>query len=230
MCRSRQLLRGYPCNGYSLLELMLSLALGAILVASLLTLFESLQRHRLLIDHLLSLQVEADLGLTILLQDWRQSCGAGLLAGQGSASQKGAAAEAKKMSWLQLERNNGRGCEAYEYRYFAAQQTIKRRRLASRSRYSPLLANVMAMQLRFGIDTDGDCQLDRWITQVPTGSTLAIQQLWVSLQMQAWTGQWRQLMALPNVATTLVEDESITQIQVAGIWSVPDQRAHCVHH
>ncbi len=103
-----------------------------------------------MINNQLSLKVATDLSLTVLLQDWRQSCGNALLAGQSNL---------KTGVWLQVERQGKEGCQGYEYRFFADQQSIKRRRLTN----SSLLADINSMLLCFGVDSDGDCQLDRWL-------------------------------------------------------------------
>jgi type II secretory pathway component PulJ len=221
MYASEKCIRGWPSGGYTLLELMLSLALGSALVAGLLAQMDYIQRHKLLVNSQLSLQVAADLGLTVLLQNWRQSCGAGLLAGQGQIETE---------VWLQVERQDKQGCQSYEYRFFAAQQTVKRRRLATGSRYSPLLSDIAAMVLRFGVDSDGDCQLDRWLTAIPTQDAWQVRQVQVTLKLQTWPGNWRQLLTLPNTASSTEAtqmDQSTVSTQVVGIWPVPDPRTEC---
>jgi type II secretory pathway component PulJ len=169
-------------SGHTLLELMISLALGLALIAGLLTYMDHLQRHKRMINNQLSLQVAADLSLTVLLQDWRQSCGNALLAGQSNL---------KTGVWLQVERQGKEGCQGYEYRFFADQQSIKRRRLTNRSRYSPLLADINSMLLRFGVDSDDDCQLDRWLATMPAHDKWQVRQAQVTLQLQTWSGNWR---------------------------------------
>lgn len=212
-----------PCssNGHTLLELMISLALGAALMAGLLTYMDHLQQHKRLVNSQLSLQVTADLGLAVLLQDWRQSCGNGLLAGQSNL---------KTGVWLQVERQGKEGCQGYEYRFFADQKSIKRRRLKNRSRYSPLLADINSMLLRFGVDSDGDCQLDLWLATMPNHDKWQVRQVQVALQLQTWSGNWRQLLTLPNrvdLTKAMQLNQSTIHTQVIGIWSVPDPRSAC---
>ncbi len=65
---------------------------------------------------------------------------------------------------------------------------------------------------------------------MPAHDKWQVRQVQVTLQLQTWSGNWRQLLALPNrvdSTQTMQLSQSTIHTQVIGIWPIPDPRPAC---
>ena len=105
-------------------------------------------------------------------------------------------------------------CVHYEYAHNARAHSLTRRRHGGRS--SGFLANIEAMDLSFGIDSDQDCQIDQWRPSYQINGLVKLHQVRVSLQLRL--GASRQLRALGKSQWEWHGEDEVVLHRVMFIW------------
>ena len=161
-------------------------------------------QHKLLAQVLVQMQSQSQLAIAQVLTDWRSLCGAGVT--QGAA---------QKITLMRLYQGR---CAQYEYAYNANGHSLTRAR--SGGRRSGFLAQVEAMDLSFGIDSDRDCYIDQWRPNYQISGSGRLHQVRASLQLRL--GASRQLKAAGNSQWLWHGEDEVVLHTVKFIWRLSD--------
>lgn len=186
--------------GFTLLEMVLSLAFAGLIMVAIMASLVQFNEHKLLAQVVVKAQSQSQLAVAQLLTDWRNLCGAGVTHGNGQK--------------ITLMRSYQGRCVPYEYAHNARAHGLTRRRHGGRS--SGFLANIEAIDLSFGIDSDQDCQIDQWRPSYQINGLVKLHQVRVSLQLRL--GASRQLRALGNSQWEWHEEDEVVLHRVMFIW------------
>jgi hypothetical protein len=186
--------------GFTLLEMVLSLAFAGLIMVAIMASLVQFNEHKLLAQVVVKAQSQSQLAVAQLLNDWRHLCGAGVTHGN---DQK-----------ITLMRSYQGRCVHYEYAHNARAHGLTRRRHGGRS--SGFLANIEAMDLSFGIDSDQDCQIDHWRPSYQINGLVKLHQVRVSLQLRL--GASRQLRALGKSQWEWHGEDEVVLHRVMFIW------------
>jgi len=186
--------------GFSLLELVLSMGLAALMMAALMASLMQFNRHKLVSQTIVNQQVQGQLASAQVLQDWADVCGAGVV--QGSATS------------ITLQRLHQARCVTYRYALNASTHSLKRKRTGGR--YSSFLAGVEALDLWYGLDTNGDCGINLWTNHYPASLNHRLHQVWVRLTMR--TEASRQLRGNVERGWVWHEEDSVVLSNLGFIW------------
>ena len=186
--------------GFTLLEMVLSLAFAGLIMVAIMASLVQFNEHKLLAQVVVKAQSQSQLAVAQLLTDWRNLCGAGVTHGNGQK--------------ITLMRSYQGRCVPYEYAHNARAHGLTRRRHGGRS--SGFLANIEAMDLSFGIDSDQDCQIDQWRPSYQINGLVKLHQVRVSLQLRL--GASRQLRALGNSQWEWHGEDEVVLHRVMFIW------------
>ncbi|HIG37097.1 MAG TPA: type II secretion system protein [Oceanospirillaceae bacterium] len=188
--------------GFSLLELVLSTGLAALMMTALMTSLMQFNRHKLVAQTIVNQQAQGQLASAQVLQDWADVCGAGVV--QGSATS------------ISLKRLHQAHCVTYDYGLNAPAHSLKRKRAGGR--YSSFLAGVEALDLWYGLDTNGDCGINLWTNHYQTSLNHRLHQVWVRLTMR--TEASRQLGGNLESGWLWHEQDNVLLNKVGFIWRV----------
>ncbi|HCH32751.1 MAG TPA: hypothetical protein DE045_07410 [Oceanospirillaceae bacterium] len=194
-----------PCRseaGFSLLELVLSTGLAALMMTALMASLMQFNRHKLVAQTIVNQQSQSQLASAQVLQDWADVCGAGVV--QGSATS------------ISLKRRHQAQCVTYDYALNASAHSLKRKRAGGR--YSSFLAGVEALDLWYGVDTNGDCGINLWTNHYQTSVNHRLHQVRVRLTMR--TEASRQLGGSLEGRWVWHEQDSVLLNKVGFIWRV----------
>ena len=186
--------------GFTLLEMVLSLAFAGLIMVAIMASLVQFNEHKLLAQVVVKAQSQSQLAVAQLLTDWCHLCGAGVTHGNGQK--------------ITLMRSYQGRCVPYEYAHNARAHGLTRRRLGGRS--SGFLANIEAIDLSFGIDSDQDCQIDQWRPSYQINGLVKLHQVRVSLQLRL--GASRQLRALGNSQWEWHGEDEVVLHRVMFIW------------
>ena len=188
--------------GFSLLELVLSMGLAALMMAALMASLMQFNRHKLVSQTIVNQQVQGQLASAQVLQDWADVCGAGVV--QGSATS------------ISIKRLHQATCVTYDYGLNAPAHSLKRKRAGGR--YSSFLAGVETLELWYGVDTNGDCGINLWTNHYQTSLNHRLHQVWVRLTMR--TEASRQLGGNLEGGWMWHDQDSVLLNNVGFIWRV----------
>jgi hypothetical protein len=188
--------------GFSLLELVLSTGLAALMMTALMASLMQFNRHKLVAQIMVNQQAQGQLVSAQVLQDWGDVCGSGVV--QGSATS------------ISIKRLHQATCVTYDYGLNTPAHSLKRKRAGGR--YSSFLADVEALDLRYGLDTNGDCGINLWTNHYQTSVNHRLHQVWVRLTMR--TEVSRQLGGNLESDWVWHEQDSVLLHKVGFIWRV----------
>jgi len=190
-------------NGFTLLEMTLTTALAALVVVSLISTLIQFNKHKLGAQLLINIQSQGQLANAQLLQDWQGLCRQGVVSGRAGQ--------------LQLMRLHYGRCTHYTYTLDGKTHSLKRRRLGGR--YSSFLAQVQSLALQFGVDTDGDCQIDRWLSNYQPNPNVSLLQVMVAMELRSQVS--RQLGRWQSSVGYWHEADQLLVHPVNTIWVLP---------
>lgn len=188
--------------GFSLVELILSTGLAAMMMAALMASLMQFNRHKLVAQVVINKQSQGQLATAQILRDWADVCALGVAAGSAEL--------------ISLRRLYEGQCVAYSYGFNASSYSLKRRRASGR--YSSFLAQVESVALYYGVDSDGDCRLDQWHNSYIQGQGEALHQVRVMLTMRSPASS--QLRAQGD-SWLWHDTDDVVLHKVETIWQVP---------
>jgi len=155
-------------SGFTLLEMLLSTGLAALIMLAITASLLQFNQHKLLAQVVVQAQSQDQLAVAQVRSDWRNLCGPGVISGT-----------AHNLSIMRLV--HGR-CVNYDYAYGAGGQSLTRRRAGGRS--SSFLAQVESFHLSFGVDTNQDCVIDQWHSSYQISELIKLHQVRVNLELR----------------------------------------------
>jgi|TARA_B110001469_G_scaffold34571_1_gene34798 hypothetical protein len=187
-------------QGFSLLEMVLSAGLASVMMMAISASLVQFNHHKLLAQMVVRAQSQEQLAVAQVLTDWRGLCGLGVISGTAHS--------------LALMRPYQGSCVQYDYGYEAHGHSLTRRRLGGRN--SGFLAQVEAMELYYGVDSNKDCRIDQWRHRYQTHELAELHQVRVFLQLRLPTSQ--QLRVAEVGLWNWHPDEAIVLHPVNFIW------------
>ena len=166
--RNRALIAVAKQSGFTLLEMLLSTGLAALIMLAITASLLQFNQHKLLAQVVVQTQSQDQLAVAQVRSDWRDLCGSGVISGT-----------AHTLSIMRLY--HGR-CVNYDYAYGAGGQSLTRRRAGGRS--SSFLAQVDSFHLSFGVDTNQDCVIDQWHSSYEISEFIKLHQVRVNLVLR----------------------------------------------
>ncbi|MDP6190928.1 MAG: prepilin-type N-terminal cleavage/methylation domain-containing protein, partial [Gammaproteobacteria bacterium] len=151
--------------GFSLLEVLLSLALASVILLAASQLLQSLiQRANWwqLLSNMVVTRESVVKSFAILAE---QVCQPGFIIGEAG-------------HWRWHWRQSGGACQIYDVRFQADKQQLQKRRLGGR--YSGFIDSISALTVSYGVSGQGDCVVRQWLPEV--NDQLARQTLLLRLQ------------------------------------------------
>jgi len=155
-------------NGFTLLELLLSMGLAALMMSAIVASLMQFNQHKLLAQALIQTQSQSQLAVAQVLTDWLGVCGAGVISGTSET--------------ITLMRNDKERCIQYDYAHNDQKHNLTRRKLGGRN--SGFVAQIEAMDLYFGVDSDSDCRIDQWRQSYQAIERVYLYQVRVDLQLR----------------------------------------------
>jgi type II secretory pathway component PulJ len=190
--------------GFTLLEMVLSTGLGALIMIAITASLLQFNQHKLLTQVIVQSQSQAQLAVAQLLADWRNVCSAGVTSGTAQS--------------IDLSRQNQGRCISYNYAHDSSGHSLTRRRFGGRN--SGFLAQVESVDFYYGVDSDKDCHIDHWRRSYQTSEFTDLHQVRVRLQMR--TPASRQLRIGNTSLWIWHEDDHVVIHPADFIWRVLD--------
>tara|TARA_B110000503_G_scaffold53906_1_gene86598 strand:+ start:11638 stop:12267 length:630 start_codon:yes stop_codon:yes gene_type:complete len=187
-------------QGFTLLEMVLSTGLAALMMVAITASLLQFNKHKLLAQTVVQMQSQSQLAVAQVLRDWRSLCGVGVTSGTTQA--------------MSLMRQYQGRCVQYHYAYNAAGHSLTRRKSGGRN--SGFLAQVESMDLYYGVDSNKDCYIDQWRRSYQMSDLVVLHQVRVSLRLRVPTS--KQLRT--GIASLWVwhEDDDVVLDPVNFIW------------
>ena len=192
--------------GFSLLELMITSALAALVMATLLLSLLQFNQHKEVAQSLVQIQTNSQIATAQLLIDWQSLCGSEVISGGNNR--------------IKLMRAHQSQCTQYTYAHNASNNNITRQK--SGGIRSGFVSQVASLKLYFGVDTDQDCRIDQWQNSYSRLLTHKLHQVRVELLIMAKATH--QLSLLEGSVWQLhdVSIDNHTLHPVSFIWRVSD--------
>ena len=187
-------------QGFTLLEIVLSTGLAALMMIAITASLLQFNQHKLLAQVVVQSQSLGQLAVAQVLTDWRGSCGAGVTSGTAQT--------------IKLMRLYQGRCVQYDYAYNSGGYSLTRRRSGGHN--SGFLAQVESMDFYFGVDSDRDCRIDQWRRSYQASALTALHQVKVSLQLRIPSS--RQLRAGKSNLWLWHQDDDVVLHPVNFIW------------
>jgi len=196
---------GTKQHGFTLLEMVLSTGLAALMLVAISTSLLQFNKHKLLSQVVVQSQSQAQLAVAQVLTDWHGLCeglggGGGVISGTAQT--------------IDLTRQYQGRCVQYSYAYNASGHSLTRRRSGGRN--AGFLAQVESMDLYFGVDSDNDCRIDQWRRSYLASELVELHQVRVRLQLR--TPASRQLKAGKSSLWLWHQEDDVVLHPVNFIW------------
>lgn len=189
--------------GYSLLEVLLALALATTSLLAVQHLWQGYwQRTQWwqLVTQVSAREAEV---VDSLQQLHGKGCVAGLLHGA-------------KQQW-RLQLDLGKGCQAYDLRFNGTNGQLQRRR--SGGRYTGFVSDVRQLQVRYGLAASDNCAPQMWLEEV--SSTQAGRVVLMQISMQLAIKEVGQLLVLPDTwQLEQVQSKQVVWVPVTTLVSL----------
>jgi len=187
-------------QGFTLLEMVLSTGLAALMMIAITASLLQFNQHKLLAQAVVEAQSQDQLAVSQILRDWQDVCESGVTSGT-----------AHTISLMRL--HQGR-CVHYKYAYSARGHSLTRRRSGGRN--SGFLAQVESINLFFGVDSDKDCLIDQWRQSYQASELVELHQVRVILQLRVPAS--KQLRAGKSSQWLWYQDDDVVLHPVNFIW------------
>jgi hypothetical protein len=187
-------------QGFSLLEVVLSAGLASLMMMAISAGLVQFNHHKLLAQVVVRAQSQGQLAVAQVLTDWQGLCGLGVTSGAAHT--------------ITLMRPYQGRCMQYDYGYDGRGHSLTRRRLGGRN--SGFLAQVEAMELYYGVDSNRDCRIDQWRHRYQIDELAELHQVRVFLQLRLPTS--KQLRVAQVGQWSWHPDEAIVLHPVNFIW------------
>jgi hypothetical protein len=187
-------------QGFTLLEMVLSTGLAALMMIAITASLLQFNQHKLLAHVVVQSQSLGQLAVAQVLTDWSNVCGAGVTSGTAQS--------------IALMRQYQGHCVRYHYAYTTVGHSLIRRKSGGRN--SGFLTQVESLQFYYGVDSDKDCRIDQWRRSYQSSASLDLYQVRVSLQLR--TPASRQLRAGQGSLWVWHQDDDVVLHPVDFIW------------
>lgn len=187
-------------TGFTLLEMVLSMGLAALMISAMMASLLQFNQHKLLAQALLQSQSQTQLAVAQVLADWFGVCGAGVISGTANT--------------IGLMRNYQGGCIQYDYAHNTQNHNLTRRKLGGIN--SGFMAQVESMDLYFGVDSNNDCHIDQWRQSYQPSEFVELHQVRVNLQLRVRAS--KQLKAGEQSVWLWHENDNVIIHPVNFIW------------
>jgi len=191
-------------QGFTLLEMLLSTGLAALMMIAITASLLQFNQHKLLAQAVVQTQSQDQLVVAQVLRDWSTLCGSGVISGTART--------------IGLMRPYQGSCVHYDYAYSARGYSLTRRRAGGRN--SGFLAQVESIDLFFGVDSDKDCIIDQWHRSYQVSELVALHQVRVILQLRIPAS--KQLRAGKTSQWLWHQDDNVVLHPVNFIWRIVD--------
>ena len=187
-------------SGFTLLEILLSTGLAALIMLAITASLLRFNQHKLLAQVVVQAQSQDQLAVAQVRSDWRDLCGSGVILGT-----------AHSLSIMRLYQGR---CVNYDYAYSADRQSLTRRRAGGRS--SSFIAQVESFHLSFGVDTNQDCVIDQWHSSYQISELFKLHQVRINLELRIPAS--KQLRAGKTSQWFWHQDDDVVLHMVNFIW------------
>ena len=187
-------------SGFTLLEILLSTGLAALIMLAITASLLRFNQHKLLAQVVVQAQSQDQLAVAQVRSDWRDLCGSGVILGT-----------AHSLSIMRLYQGR---CVNYDYAYSADRQSLTRRRAGGRS--SSFIAQVESFHLSFGVDTNQDCVIDQWHSSYQISELFKLHQVRINLELRIPAS--KQLRAGKTSQWLWHQDDDVVLHMVNFIW------------
>jgi len=191
-------------QGFTLLEMLLSTGLSALMMVAITASLLQFNQHKLLAQVVVQAQSQDQLAVAQVLRDWHILCGSGVISGT-----------AHTLGLMRLYQGR---CVRYDYAYSAGSYSLTRRRAGGRN--SGFLAHVESIDLFFGVDSDKDCIIDQWHRSYQTSELAELHQVRVNLQLRIPVS--KQLRAGKTSQWLWHQNDDVVLHPVKFIWRIVD--------
>ena len=189
-------------HGFTLLEVVLSAGLAALIMMAITASLLHFNQHKLLVQVIVQSQSQAQLAVAQLLADWRNLCSAGVTSGTAQT--------------IDLIRQYQGRCMPYSYAYNITSHSLTRRKFGGRN--SGFLAQVESVDFYYGVDSDKDCQIDQWHRSYQSSEHTDLHQVRVSLKLR--TPASRQLRTGKTILWEWHQEDDVVIQPTHFIWRV----------
>lgn len=191
-------------QGFTLLEMLLSTGLAALMMIAITTSLLQFNKHKVLAQAMVQTQSQDQLAVAQVLRDWHILCGSGVVSGTAHT--------------IGLMRQYQGRCVRYDYAYSAGTYSLTRRRAGGRN--SGFLAQVESIDLFFGVDSDKDCIIDQWHRSYHASELAELHQVRVNLRLRIPAG--KQLRAGKTSQWLWHQNDDVVLHPVSFIWRIVD--------
>jgi len=191
-------------QGFTLLEMLLSTGLAALMMVAITASLLQFNQHKLLAQVVVQAQSQGQLAVAQVLRDWHILCGSGVISGT--------------VHTIGLMRPYRGHCVRYDYAYSAGGYSLTRRRAGGRN--SGFLAQVESIDFFFGVDSDKDCIIDQWHRSYQISELAELHQVRINLQLRIPAS--KQLRAGKTSQWLWHKNDDVVLHPVNFIWRIVD--------